>query len=103
VAGPERQRRLVTLFRLVLALPALILAGAYAGVLLVVGVLGWFAALFTGRMPDGLAALGAACIRYAGQAFAYTFLLTDRYPYSAPGLAPEPEPEAEELASALAA
>jgi hypothetical protein len=81
-----RQRRSVTLFRLFLAVPAGLLAGAYGGALLVVALLGWFASLFTGRMPSGLRDLGAAAVRYTAQASAYVLLVTDRYPYSAPFL-----------------
>ena len=82
VSGPDprhrrarRQRRLVTAFRLKLALPAILVAGAYSGVLLMVGLLGWFAALFTG--PDAQRpgpAIGAAAVRYSGQTYAYLFL-----------------------------
>jgi hypothetical protein len=82
----DRQHRLVTLFRLFLALPAAIVAGAYGGALFVVALLGWFAALFTGRMPTGLRDLGAAGIRYSAQLSAYALLVTDRYPYAAPFL-----------------
>lgn len=81
-AAPQRRAR--TLFRLVLALPALLLSAAYSGAMIVVGVLGWWASLFTGRMPEGLRNLGAVAIRYSAQAEAYLFLLTDSYPYSAP-------------------
>jgi hypothetical protein len=86
VDAPRRQHRLVTLFRLVLAFPALVVAGAYWGVLPVVAVLGWWHALLTGRMPEGIRNLGAAAIRYNGQVGAYVLLLTDRYPYAAPAL-----------------
>jgi uncharacterized protein DUF4389 len=85
----ERQPRLVTLFRLPLAFPALVLAVAYVGVLLVVVVLGWVAALFTGRMPLGLRNLGVAGVRYGTQLGAYLSLVTDRYPCSAPFLRDE--------------
>ena len=54
--------------------------------LLVVAVLGWIAALVTGRMPGGLRDLGVASIRYQTQAGAYLFLLTARYPDSSPVL-----------------
>jgi hypothetical protein len=37
-------------------------------------------------MPEGLRNLGAACLRYSAQTYAYLFLLTDRYPYGAPVL-----------------
>ncbi len=83
---PARQRRLVTLFRGLLAIPALLLGGAYSTVLLIAALLGWWAALFTGRMPEGLRNIGAVALRYSGQANSYLFLLTDRYPYSAPAV-----------------
>jgi hypothetical protein len=86
----RRQRRLVTLFRLVLAVPALLLAGAFGLIVYVVAFLGWWAALVTGRMPEGIRNLGAVALRYTGQANAYLFLLTDRYPYAAPAVRDRP-------------
>ena len=45
-------------------------------------------------MPEGLRNLGASCLRYSAQTYAFALLLTDRYPYSAPVLAAtDPEPE----------
>jgi hypothetical protein len=83
------------LARLVLVLPAFLLSSAYSGVLLVVGVMGWIAALATGRMPVGLRDLGVAALRYQAQVFAYLFLLTSRYPDSSPVLRDRPpEPPA---------
>jgi len=82
----------------VLALPALILAGAYAGALTLVGLLGWWAALVTGRMPEGLRNLGAVSLRYAAQAAAYLCLLTDVYPYAAPALRDRPRDQQLQLA-----
>lgn len=93
VEAPARQHRARTLFRLPLALPALLLAGALAGVLGIVAVLGWWAALITGRMPAGLRNLGAGCVRYAVQTAAYALLLTDRYPYASPALRDRPRHE----------
>ena len=95
IAPPARQRRLGVLARLVLALPALLLSFAYSGVLTVVGVMGWLAALVTGRMPAGLRDLGAASLRYQGQVLGYLLLLTSQYPDSSPvlrGRPPEPVP-----------
>lgn len=86
IAPPERQNRWKTGFRLFLAIPALILGSALDGVALVIAFFGWWFALVTGRMPEGLRNLGAACLRYSAQTYAYLFLLTDRYPYSAPVL-----------------
>jgi hypothetical protein len=92
IAPPERQSRWTILFRLFLAVPAALLAAALGGVLFVVAVLGWFYAIVRGRMPDGLRDLGASCLRYSTQTYAYAYLLTDRYPYAAPVLRDRPTP-----------
>ena len=99
IDAPAQQHRAITFFRLLLALPALLVSSALGFVLVVVGFLGWFAALVTGRMPSGLRNLGAIAIRYGAQTHAYGAILTDRYPYASPALrAPEqPEPPIEAL------
>jgi hypothetical protein len=97
---PEPQRRLVTLFRIFLAVPAFFVSSALDGALFLAGVFGWFVSLFTGRMPEGLRNLGAYSIRYSAQLYAYVYLVTERYPYSGPwefappAPAPGVEPEA---------
>jgi hypothetical protein len=90
---PARQGRAGLLFRGFLVVPAVLMAIAYSGVSTVVAVLGWWSSLVRGRMPIGMRDLGAAAIRYQAQMWAYSFLLTDRYPYAAPTLEempPEP-------------
>jgi hypothetical protein len=83
--GPmERQKRLVTFFRLFLALPAFVVVGGLNAALFVAGFLGWWVSLVRGQMPDGLRNLGAYSLRYSGQVYAYTLLLTERYPDSGP-------------------
>ena len=77
---PERRNRWSTLFRVVLALPAVLVSVALVVALVVVGALGSLAALFTGRMPKGLGDLGAFCVRYLAQTNAYALLITDAYP-----------------------
>ncbi len=90
---PERQRRLVTLFRLFLAFPALAVSGALGVILLFGAFLGWFVSLALGRMPRSLRDAQAYSLRYSAQVSAYLLLVTDRYPYSGPALgAPEPVP-----------
>lgn len=85
IAPPATQGRWGVAFRIVLALPAMILSSAIGTLVWVVGFLGWFAALFTGRMPSGLRNLGAFALRYSAQTGAYAYgLLTDRYPYAGP-------------------
>ena len=61
IAAPDRQRRLGVLVRVALAVPALLLSSAW-GAVLVVGALGWVAALVAGRMPTGLRDAGAAAL-----------------------------------------
>ena len=99
---PERQNRWTVLVRLFLAIPALLLGSALGGVALVVAFLGWWYALARGRMPEGLRNLGASCLRYSAQAYAYLFLLTGRYPFAAPVLERRLEPEPELGPSPLA-
>ncbi len=90
IAPADRQHRLGVLGRLVVALPALLLATAYAILTLVAAVLAWFAALATGRMPAGLRDLGAAALQYEAQTVAYVLLLTARYPDASPRLETPP-------------
>jgi hypothetical protein len=92
----ERQSRWRTLFRFFLAIPAFILASALGGVALVIALLAWWYALATGRMPEGMRNLGASCLRYSAQTYAFGLLVTSRYPYGGPILR-EREP-VEELA-----
>jgi hypothetical protein len=99
VAEPQRQNRWITGFRLILALPALLLVAAIANALALVALFGWFTGLFLGRVPRGLRNLGVFALRYSAQLNAYLFLLTDAYPFSGPSLellslesAPLPEP-----------
>jgi hypothetical protein len=83
-AEPEIQHRLVTFFRLLLAIPAMLLSAALTYALAVVALLGWFVSLVRGRMPEGLRDLGAYILRYSGQVNAYVYLQTARYPHSSP-------------------
>jgi hypothetical protein len=97
IDDPQPQHRAKTAFRIVLALPAWLVAGSFAGVAIIASVGAWFCALFTGRIPDGLHGLLAWALRYEAQSWSYLLLLTDRYPYTGPdgsGRA-EPEPPAE--------
>ena len=103
----ENRNRLTTAFRLILALPHLILVGGPAalalswgtssdggagsgwgsgggGVLGVVAVvcavIAWFAILFTHRHPQGLWNLAAFYLRWRVRAVAYVALFRDEYP-----------------------
>jgi hypothetical protein len=82
---PEPQPRLVTLFRIVLVIPAYVFAAVLSTVAQVVALAGWFVCLALGRMPKGMRDLIAYCLRYQAQTYAYLFLLTSRYPSLASG------------------
>lgn len=110
---PAPQRRLVTFFRVPLALPALLLAAAIGGggagggtgrssdydkyswtfqgggLIVVLAFFGWFACLAVGRMPHGFRNALAWALRYSAQVWAYLLVVTDRYPDSSPWLPPE--------------
>jgi Domain of unknown function (DUF4389) len=92
VPDARRQRRLLTLFRLLLAIPAIVVASVFNVILTVVGVGAWFAALALGRTTVGLQELGTFCLRYQLETQAYLSLLTAAYPKLEPAPAPSQLP-----------
>jgi hypothetical protein len=88
---PERarQHRLVILFRLPLALPAIVLWSVFGVVLALVAVASWFVAFAFGRTTAGLQELGVFCLRYQLETLAYVLLLTASYPRLAPPVEPQ--------------
>lgn len=100
--GPGRQDRLVTLFRLFLAIPAFVVSGSLYLLVFLAAFFGWFVALGLGRMPRSLRDAQIYVLRYGLQVTAYFSLLTDRYPFSGPALA-EPEPPDEPVAPVVPA
>jgi hypothetical protein len=97
VPDVRQQRRLVTLLRLLLAIPALVLASVFNVIMTAVGVGAWFVALALGRTTAGLQELGTFCLRYQLETQAYLSLLTAAYPRLEPPPAPVvlPTPELE--------
>ncbi len=80
IAPAAAQSRLTIFFRLLLAIPALIVVYVLRLVAEVVSFLGWFYALFTGSMNRGMRDLLAYWLRYEAQVVGYLLLLTSRYP-----------------------
>lgn len=76
----EQQSRAITFFRLILAIPWLIVGSVYATAAFIVSLLVWFAILFTGRHPEGLYKFNAGVVRFLGRANAFFYLQTDRWP-----------------------
>ena len=90
---PERarQNRWKTGFRVILAVPAVVVNSALGSALFIAAVFTWFVALVRGSAPWGLRNLSAYALRYSAQLYAYLFLLTDAYPHASPleGAPPE--------------
>jgi hypothetical protein len=80
VEPPEDQSRWKVLFRVLLAIPAMLLTWVFQQVLGIIAFLGWFVCLVIGRMPKGMRDLGAYCLRYQQQTYGYLMLVTVRYP-----------------------
>src|SRR3974390_3173191 len=78
--GPGRQSRVTVLFRLLLAIPHAIVLYALGIAAEVVAIIGWFAALFTGRLPAFAADYLTGYLRWLTRVHGYVTLLTDVYP-----------------------
>lgn len=76
----QPQRRVTVFFRGILAIPQLIVVGVIGYGAAVVVFLGWFAALFTGRLPAPFARFLTGYMRWYTRVIAYEYLLTDVYP-----------------------
>jgi len=78
--GSAPQSRVTVLFRLLLVIPHAIVLYALGIAAEVVAIIGWFAALFTGRLPDFAADYLTGYLRWQTRVFGYENLLTDVYP-----------------------
>jgi len=88
------RNRLTTAFRLILAIPQVLIVGSpgsvglgansgtgvFGAVASVCAFLAWFAILFTGRYPEGLYAYGVGVQRWTLRVQAYLLLMRDEYP-----------------------
>jgi hypothetical protein len=77
----DRSRnRLSVAFRLILAIPHIVWLMLWSIAAFFVSIAGWFAALFTGRLPDALHRFLAAYVRYAVHVSAFVRILGDPFP-----------------------
>jgi hypothetical protein len=80
-AGPLPQySRLKTFFRLILAIPILILRYVAGLLIEVAAIFAWFVVLITGRMPQGLQDALVLAESFTARTDAYVLLLTETYP-----------------------
>lgn len=78
--GPQVQRRWTVALRIFLAIPHFLWFMLVGFVASIATFFAWFAALFIGRMPTGLASFIERVVRYQARISAYMYLLTDVYP-----------------------
>ena len=96
-----RWRPLVQWF---VGIPHLALAVVLGRVGQVVGIISWFAIVFTGRLPAGLANFQCLVIRYQTRAFTYALWLHEDYPpfeFAMTAADPDGSPVRVELAAKL--
>lgn len=79
--GPNvSQRRWTVVIRLILAVPHLVVLAVLGIVTAALVVIGWFGALFTGRLPGFVIQFASGYLRWSIRVTAYLYLLTDAYP-----------------------
>src|ERR1043166_28101 len=77
---PQEQNRLTVFFRIILAIPALVLSNIMSNLNQLLAIFSWFIALVLGRVPEGIRNFAALALRIEIQTFGYLMLLTGRYP-----------------------
>jgi hypothetical protein len=84
----REHNRLTTFFRLILAIPWLIVAAIYAIAAEVVVIIAWFALLILGRYPDWAYDFVSGVVRYLIRLNGWVVLQTDEWPPF--GIGPDP-------------
>ncbi len=91
VDHPERITNWKPLVQWLLAIPHYLVLNALSGLSQIVAIISWFAILFTGRLPAGLASAQHLYIRYSNRTYAYAAFLREEYPpFTFDTTAPDP-------------
>lgn len=77
---PTDRNRVTVAFRVILAIPQLIVVWLLGVAWFITTVCAWFAILLTGKYPPGLYDFGVGVLRWSTNVEAYLLLLTDEYP-----------------------
>lgn len=108
VAYDEDRDRLSVAFRFILAIPHLLIAGAWSYLAQILALVQWFVILFTGRRHRGIWDLQRSWLAYAARVWGYALLLFDPWPAIGPDRGDEPttfdiaySEQADRLTSAL--
>ena len=80
VHGLRPQRRWTVFLRLILIIPQAIILAFLSLAGFFVAIVGWFAALFTGRLPAGIRDFLIGLLKYQARIYGYLYLLVDEYP-----------------------
>jgi hypothetical protein len=80
IAEAARQRRGTVAIRTILVIPHLFVLYFLQIAAGLIAFIGWWGALFTGRLPDFAASYLEGYVRWSARVSAYMFLLTDVYP-----------------------
>lgn len=76
----QERNRLTTFFRIIVAIPWIIVGYVYAIAATVTVIIAWFAVVILGRYPEGLYKLNSGFVRYGARLSGFLYLLTDEYP-----------------------
>ena len=108
VEYPEQRNRATVAFRIILAIPHLIISQVWGYLAQILGVVQWFIILFTGKRNEGMWNLQRSWLNYYCRVLGYIDLLFDEYPAFASEAGPAPvrseitfEESANRLTSAL--
>ena len=76
----EERNRLTTAFRIILAIPHLIVVQVWGYLMEILAIIEWFIILFTGKRNEGIWNLQWAWLGYYSRVYGYVDLLYDQYP-----------------------
>lgn len=80
IAEPSVRNRLTVAFRIILAIPHLLVLVFVLFAWTLTTIVAWFAILFTGAYPQGLYEFGVGVLRWRLRLEAYLLLMVDDYP-----------------------
>jgi len=80
VQTPAKMANWRPIGQLFMAIPHLIINNALSALAGVCALIGWFAVLFTGKMPEGLSNIISGALRYQSRTMAYAGFLHDQFP-----------------------
>jgi Domain of unknown function (DUF4389) len=80
VGYQEERNRLTVAFRIILAIPHLIIAGVWRYLVEILAIVQWFIVLFTGKRNQGIWNLQFSWLNYYSRVIGYVDLLFDEYP-----------------------